>query len=91
MNVVIAAGEAVANAIEHGHRDGGEGTISLTATAQPDQVQLTIADTGSWKPPQPAAYPHRGRGTNIMRALMQGVTIEPDTAGTTVHLAARIT
>lgn len=91
MNVVIAAGEAVANAIEHGHRDGGEGTISLTATAQPDQVQLTIADTGSWKPPQPAAYPHRGRGTNFMRALMQGVTIEPDTTGTTVHLAARIT
>ncbi|OBI09581.1 SpoIIE family protein phosphatase, partial [Mycobacterium scrofulaceum] len=28
MNVLVAAGEAVANAIEHGHRDKREGTIS---------------------------------------------------------------
>ena len=59
MNVLIAAGEAVANAIEHGHRHNPEGTISLAATALVDQVQLTITDTGSWKPPQPAARtPH---------------------------------
>ena len=57
MNVLIAAGEAVANAIEHGHRHSPEGTISLGATALVDQVQLTITDTGSWKPPQPAAEP----------------------------------
>ena len=55
LNVLIAAGEAVANAIEHGHRHSPEGTISLAATALVDQVQLTITDNGSWKPPQPAA------------------------------------
>lgn len=91
MNVLVAAGEAVANAIEHGHRDNREGTISLGATALVDRVQLTITDTGSWKPPQPARYPHRGRGIALMRGLMHDVSINPDAAGTTVHLSARIT
>lgn len=91
MNVLVAAGEAVANAIEHGHRDNPEGTIRLGATALVDQVRLTITDTGSWKTPQPASYPHRGRGIALMRGLMHDVTINPDAAGTTVHLSARIT
>jgi len=91
MNVLVAAGEAVANAIEHGHRHSPGGTISLGATILVDQVRLTITDTGSWKPPQPATETHRGRGIALMRGLMQDVTINPHTAGTTVHLCARIT
>jgi anti-sigma regulatory factor (Ser/Thr protein kinase)/GAF domain-containing protein len=91
MNVLVAAGEAVANAIEHGHRHSPEGTITLDATALVDEVQLTITDTGMWKPPQPAAEPHRGRGITLMRGLMHDVTINPETAGTTVQLSVRIT
>jgi serine phosphatase RsbU (regulator of sigma subunit)/anti-sigma regulatory factor (Ser/Thr protein kinase) len=90
MNVLIAAGEAVANAIEHGHRHKPGGTIVLDATALVDQVQLTITDTGSWKTPQPAANPHRGRGITLMRGLMHDVTINPHPAGTTVQLSVRI-
>jgi anti-sigma regulatory factor (Ser/Thr protein kinase) len=90
-NVLIAAGEAVANAIEHGHRYSPEGTISLGAIALVDQVHVTVTDTGSWKPPQPSANADRGRGITLMRGLMHDVTINPDTAGTTVHLSARIT
>jgi anti-sigma regulatory factor (Ser/Thr protein kinase) len=91
LNVLMAAGEAVANAIEHGHRHTPEGTVRLAATATVDQLQLTITDNGSWKPPQPAANPHRGRGITLMRGLMHNVIIDPRTAGTTVHLSARIT
>jgi serine phosphatase RsbU (regulator of sigma subunit)/anti-sigma regulatory factor (Ser/Thr protein kinase) len=91
VDVLVAAGEAVANAIEHGHRHAPEGMIVLGATALVDQVQLTITDTGSWKPPQPAASANRGRGIALMRGLMQDVTIRPGAAGTTVHLSARIT
>lgn len=91
MNVLVAAGEAVANAIEHGHRHRPQGTIRLGAIATGDAVQLTITDTGSWKAPQPASYSHRGRGIPLMRSLMHDVDIRPDNGGTTVHLSARIT
>ena len=91
LNVLIAAGEAVANAIEHGHRHSPQGTVSLGATVLVDEVQLTITDSGTWKPPEPAANPHRGRGITLMRGLMHDVTINPETDGTTVHLSARIT
>jgi len=90
-DMLVAAGEAVANAIEHGHRDSPEGTITLRATISVDQVQLTVVDTGSWRPPRPDVGRHRGRGITLMRALMQDVTIHPDATGTTVHLSARIT
>ncbi|OBK24865.1 ATPase [Mycobacterium asiaticum] len=88
--VLIAAGEAVANAIEHGHRLTPGGTVSLDATLLDDQLELTVKDTGSWKTPQPVSYPSRGRGITLMRGLMHDVTINPETAGTTVHLSARI-
>ena len=90
-DMLVAAGEAVANAIEHGHRDSPEGIITLRATALADRMHLSVVDTGSWKPPQPAADCHRGRGITLMRALMQDVTIHPDATGTKVHLSARIT
>ena len=88
--VLVAAGEAVANAIEHGHREAPSGVISLRAIASATEVNLTITDSGSWKRPRPAAEPHRGRGMKLMRALMQEVVINPETGGTTVHLTARI-
>jgi anti-sigma regulatory factor (Ser/Thr protein kinase) len=91
LNVLVAAGEAVANAIEHGHRHRPEGTIRLGAVALGDEVRLTITDTGSWKAPHPASRPHRGRGIPLMRSLMQDVDIRLDTDGTTVHLSTRIT
>jgi len=90
MDVLVAAGEAVANAIEHGHRHNPKGTISMAATALVDRVQLTITDNGSWKTQQPVADSTRGRGIALMRSLVQEVVIKPDTSGTTVHLTARI-
>jgi len=90
MDLLIAAGEAVANAIEHGHRDNPNGVISMDATALVDRVHLTITDSGSWKPPQPTRDSTRGRGIALMRGLMQEVAIQPGIAGTTVHLTARV-
>lgn len=90
MDVLIAVGEAVANSIEHGHRERLEGTVSLRATAVADRLHLTVADTGSWKPPQSDPNSNRGRGIMLMRALMQDVTIEPSETGTTIHMQTRI-
>ncbi|GAA2642209.1 SpoIIE family protein phosphatase [Paractinoplanes durhamensis] len=89
-NILVAAGEACANAIEHGHRHRPAGTVRLQAAATADDVHLTITDRGLWRTPQPADNPHRGRGLNLMRALMTEVTVTTGTAGTIVGLQARI-
>ncbi|MER7620951.1 SpoIIE family protein phosphatase [Streptomyces sp. NPDC126503] len=91
-NVLVAAGEACANAIEHGHghRDAPGDTVRLRAEAFADDLRLTIADTGRWKTPQPEHNTHRGRGMTLMRSLMQQVTVTPGPTGTTVNLHTRI-
>jgi anti-sigma regulatory factor (Ser/Thr protein kinase) len=90
LDVLIAVGEAVANSIEHGHREQLEGTVSLRATAFADRLHLTVVDTGRWKPSEFDPKSMRGRGIMLMRALMQDVTIEPGEAGTTVRMYTRI-
>lgn len=90
-DVLIATGEAVANAIEHGHRDQPEGVVSLHATALVDRVLVTVSDTGSWKTPRAVPNVSRGRGIMLMRRLMEEVAIDSSDGGTTVHLHARIT
>ncbi|MGW5503332.1 SpoIIE family protein phosphatase [Streptomyces sp. SS52] len=89
-NVLVAAGEACANAIEHGHRDAPGDTVRLRAEALVDDLHLTVADTGRWRTPHPGKNSHRGRGVALMRALMHQVTITSGTAGTTVDMHTRI-
>ncbi|MFG1808120.1 SpoIIE family protein phosphatase [Streptomyces sp. NPDC049040] len=89
-DVLVAAGEACANAVEHGHRNAPGGTIRLRAEASVDRLRLTVSDTGRWKTPHPEANTHRGRGIFLMRAMMQQVTVTPGPAGTTVDMQTRI-
>ncbi|WP_082857740.1 SpoIIE family protein phosphatase [Amycolatopsis regifaucium] len=89
-NILVAAGETVANAIEHGHRDSPGGLVQLRATAFADQVRLVVTDSGTWKTPRWSDHPDRGRGLLLIRALIDEVTVEHDVAGTTVQLNARI-
>jgi PAS domain S-box-containing protein len=93
-DIMIAAGEAAANAVEHatvgGPADAAPVQITLTARAAHTMVQLTVADTGSWRPPpadreQPGPGT-RGHGIIFMHALMDHVTIDPSAHGTTVTL-----
>ncbi|GIH94295.1 SpoIIE family protein phosphatase [Planobispora siamensis] len=88
--VLVAAGEACANAIEHGHRQAPGRTVRLRAVATAGDLHLTVVDSGRWKTPQPEANSHRGRGIALMRALMHEVSIAPGAAGTTVDMHARI-
>ena len=55
-DVLVAAGEACANAIEHGHRDAPGQPIRLRAEATVSRLRLTVTDTGPL-----AARPARGR------------------------------
>jgi PAS domain S-box-containing protein len=92
-NVLVASGEACANAIEHGYRDHPAGTIRLRATALADQLWVRVVDNGSWKSPDPVATAraHRGRGITLMRGLMHRITINTTESGTTVDMCLRIT
>jgi hypothetical protein len=90
-DVLVATGEAVANAIEHGHRDRPEGTISLRATAVVDGLHVSVIDSGVWKIPRQVPSEYRGRGISLMRCLVQDLSIHSNEAGTTVHMYARIT
>ncbi|MFF1405394.1 SpoIIE family protein phosphatase [Streptomyces sp. NPDC058294] len=89
-NVLVAVGEACANAIEHGHRHSPGEPVRLRAEAYVDELRLVIADTGQWKTPHPEANAHRGRGMTLMKAMMQHVTVTSGAAGTTVQMHTRI-
>lgn len=89
-DVLIATGEAVSNAIEHGHRDRPEGLVSLRVTAVVDRLQVTVVDSGTWKLPRTVADISRGRGMALMQGLMEDFTIHSDDDGTTVSMHARI-
>jgi PAS domain S-box-containing protein len=88
-NVLVAAGEACANAIEHGHREKA-GQVRLRAIATAEDVRLTVVDNGEWRTPQPAENPYRGRGIMLMKAFMHHVTVTTGMAGTTIDMQARI-
>ncbi|WNV86191.1 SpoIIE family protein phosphatase [Umezawaea sp. Da 62-37] len=89
-SVLVAAGEACANAIEHGYPGTAPDAVRLRAEAVVGDLYLTVTDTGRWKTPEPETNTHRGRGVAIMRAMMQQVTITPGPAGTTVDMHLRI-
>jgi len=89
-DVLVAAGEACANAIEHGHRDSPGQPIRLRAEATVTRLRLTVTDSGRWRPARPADDPLRGHGIALMRALTEQVTIEQAAAGTTVGMEVPI-
>jgi PAS domain S-box-containing protein len=89
-NVLVAAGEACANAIEHGHRHTPGEDVRLRAEALVDTLRVTVADSGRWRAPQRDRNAHRGRGISLMHALMQEVTVAPGPSGTTVDMQMRI-
>jgi len=89
-SVLVAAGEACANAIEHGHRDT-RGQVRLIGRVVGELVHITVTDTGRWRPEAADPDPYRGHGLNLMRALMNQVKLNTDVNGTTVEMSTRIT
>ena len=89
-DVLVAAGEAVANAVEHGHRDRPDGVITLRAATEGATLRLCICDTGRWKAPDPVPDGRRGRGISLMHALMDDVAVESRADGTTVRMSVNL-
>jgi anti-anti-sigma factor len=89
VGVMVAVGEATANAAEHAYRDGEPGPMHVSAAVDLDGVlTVVVRDDGSWRPPDrdPGS---RGRGLLIMRQLVDGVVLQGE-GGTTVTLRLRL-
>jgi GAF domain-containing protein/anti-sigma regulatory factor (Ser/Thr protein kinase) len=86
-DIVLAAWEACANAIEHAQ----EPTLpdfAFEASRVADRVRVAVRDHGRWKPEVPRA--HRGFGLRLMRTLMESVEVSPVPHGTVVTMERRV-
>ena len=82
---VLATHEAVANAIEHAECDD----LELEGRLEPQQmISIEVRDGGSWKLPRDG-NDERGRGLQLIHALMESVTITEDSLGTRVRMRRR--
>ncbi len=86
-DMVLAAGEATGNAIEHAYK-GGSGSVRLCAYVADRHLVVEIRDTGRWRVEGDS---ERGRGLGIMRALVDRVSIESSRSGTNVRLEVALT
>jgi anti-sigma regulatory factor (Ser/Thr protein kinase) len=82
-DIVIAANEALANAIEHGS-PSPDAVVTLTARQDEPRVVVAVRDRGQWRTRAPR--PDRGRGIQVMRAIMDTVDFQPSPNGTTVTM-----
>lgn len=87
-DILLATGEAVTNAIEHGSGNEPRQTVSIEAFLRQDTVSITVSDTGQWIGDSSASLRNRRRGRGL--TLMSGLADDVDTlrtpAGTRVTL-----
>jgi PAS domain S-box-containing protein len=87
-DVLLACGEAAANAVEHAFPDEpGELMVELRLSADRG-LTLRVADTGRWR--RVPAPGDRGRGLPLMHAVMDSVRVEPGEGGTVVTMRRRL-
>ncbi len=85
-DIVLACGEACANAVEHAYADAGaaEGVVEVEVSwAGSAEIVLRVRDRGRWRPPR-SDPGDRGRGLAIMRELMDAVEVDAGESGTEV-------
>jgi anti-sigma regulatory factor (Ser/Thr protein kinase) len=81
--MLVACGEACANAVAHAHPALSDSSFELRARREGAEIEITVRDTGRWRPP---GEERRGRGLAVMRELMNDVHIDATDRGTTVTL-----
>lgn len=81
--LLLAAGEAAANVVEHAYGPATSGELRVQARVERDEVVVVVADDGRWRQRRPAGG---GRGLELLRAVVDRLDIDPGPDGTTVTL-----
>lgn len=88
IDLQLAVGEAVANAVEHAYRDTEPGTVDVGAEIRctPGRdlvVAVRVTDHGSWRP-VPLVRGYRGRGLMVIERLARRVVVSGSRLGTEI-------
>jgi anti-sigma regulatory factor (Ser/Thr protein kinase)/putative methionine-R-sulfoxide reductase with GAF domain len=86
MDVVLAVGEATSNVVEHAYGPGG-GLVHVRLELQQQDVLVTVRDSGRWRSPR---GDNRGRGTHIIEAVTDELTVDRRSDGTEVVIRRRL-
>ena len=86
-DVVLACTEAATNAIEHAYI-GRRGDVLIEAESEDGTLQVSVTDHGRWRHPRPDDS--RGRGLELVRAVIGDVDVERGEGGTTVRMRVGI-
>jgi len=84
--IILACGEACANAIEHAYAPG-VAYFELEALHEEGLVTVTVRDTGHWRAPRGA---NRGRGLKMIAAAVDELDLRTTDAGTDVVMRRRL-
>jgi len=83
-DIVLAAWEACANAVEHPQGATDPASFAIRAELEDSTVLVTVSDPGSWL--AEAERPDRGLGLQLIRSVMSSVEIDSGESGTRVRL-----
>jgi serine phosphatase RsbU (regulator of sigma subunit)/anti-sigma regulatory factor (Ser/Thr protein kinase)/uncharacterized protein YigA (DUF484 family) len=86
-DIVLAAWEACANAVEH-PEEPRDAAFTLEAFRDGDLVRLRVSDGGRWRPERQRE--ERGLGLRLMRSLMETVNVDHAPTGTVVRMERRV-
>jgi serine phosphatase RsbU (regulator of sigma subunit)/anti-sigma regulatory factor (Ser/Thr protein kinase) len=96
-DVLVAVGEAAANATRHGRRDNSRSEVRIRCAVEGADVTVTIADDGPGFDPGddpgeelPDRFAPGGRGLYLMRHLVDQASFDSSQGGTTVTLRRRV-
>ncbi|HEX8206813.1 MAG TPA: SpoIIE family protein phosphatase [Solirubrobacteraceae bacterium] len=84
--ITLAAGEACANAIEHAYPPG-PASFDMEAEMAGGALTLVVRDHGDWRDPRGQ---HRGRGLELMQAVMDDVEVRRSGGGTEIVMRRRV-
>jgi anti-sigma regulatory factor (Ser/Thr protein kinase) len=84
--ILVACGEACANAIEHPH-GARTGYLEIEAAYAEGAIDIRVRDSGTWRESPP---PDGGFGLKLIGELMDSVEVDREPDGTVVKMRRRL-